>query len=331
MSANRKNGEEQQEELYTEAEEIQLPPPVEVKVQAWLERVNAEDSIPKAYVYKCVGNSQTNKELIGRWENEIPDEHEIGMLAGSGNYLMAISLPYKDGKPRQTSFTFRIGTTYDEARKKQAYNGPSPVYEPSRQVQVVQQPAGPQIDPMAMMKDTMTMFAQMMQVLRPEPSPDVSKLMIGQYQAMSEILKGNLQQTDEFLMSTLKKVRQEVGAIGADYEGEEGEEGEGEPPNLIMQLLPELIKLLPALLASPATGRLIQSAMASPKVAGVVNTTLQQQIDAANAAKAKGAVRRTVLNKAAAVKKTAVRKKPSLASTEKPVTGKEQPAGGENE
>lgn len=271
-------------ESVIESEE-NVPLTFDDKLTAFIDRTNFEQLVPVMYVYKFVGNSQTNRELCGKFEgNDIPDEHNIGLNYGSGCYMAAVNVPPGQKQARrQCSFTFKISTYYDDLRRQAIHSGTLPsLYSLPVRGNVQQPPAAPAVDSMQMFREGMMFVTDMLQKMQPPApvnNPDMSALMLNQYKGMGEILKQNLLQTDAFMQSALKN-RMENGSGGEGGNEEyEGEDKEPETENLLQKLLPEFIKMLPALLSSPKTAAIVQ-AVTSPAAAQVASTAVKAAANA---------------------------------------------------
>jgi hypothetical protein len=310
-------------------EETLIPLTLDDKINSFIERANVENLTPCMYVYKYRLNSGSQRSLCGKFEGDsIPDEHNIGLQYGSGKYLAIIQVPAGENQARkQSTISFEISTTYDDMRRTAAATGQLPYLNslPVRNASMVPQNA--QADNMAMLRETMSFMAELFGKMQgaapapPQPTTDMASLMLQQYKGMGDILKANLISTDSFLQDTLKtKINAEMKQIAENKKGDrsnnddDDDDDDETPPSLLQAVIPEILKLLPALLSNPQTAALVQAA-ASPaaiQAAGNAVSTLQQSH--------KKAVNTAILKKVLAQKK----RKSSVASTIP------APAGGKN-
>jgi hypothetical protein len=301
-----------------DTDETVIPLTLDDKINNFIERANVENLTPCMYVYKYKLNSSTQRSLCGKFEGEdIPDEHNIGLQYGSGRYLAIVQVPSGEKQARkQSTIGFEISTNYDDLRRTAAVTGQLPYLNslPVRNASMVPQNA--QADNMAMLRETMSFMAELFGKMQgaapapPQPTTDMASLMLQQYKGMGDILKANLISTDSFLQDTLKtKINAEMKQIAENKKGDrsnnDDDDDDETPPSLLQAVIPEILKLLPALLSNPQTAALVQAA-ASPaaiQAAGTAVSTLQQSH--------KKAVDTAILKKVLAQKK----RKSSVAST----------------
>lgn len=269
-----KNEKAESFELPEKEEEVEqvddFVPTFDDKIKAWLERVNLDDLTPRIYIYKKTATDR--RTLCGRFEGtDIPDEHEIGLMYGSGTYNVIVVIPPSDkDKGQRTSFNFVVGQHYDQMRREQQFQGSSPFTGLRSLPQQTFQPANSS----EMFKDALAFIAEIMSKINVQQTqqpalPDVSNLMLMQYKTMGELMKNNLLQTDQLLTDGLKKARS---AMAGDEP-----EGDVEEKSLVERMLPEIIKLLPALLASPKTGPVINQALSSQQVQKAISNQAVMQ------------------------------------------------------
>jgi hypothetical protein len=266
-----------------DGEEITVPLTLDDKISFFIARTNVENLNPCMYVYKYKANSSTQRSLCGKFDgDDIPDEHTIGLQYGSGRYLVILQVPAGEKQVRkQGSYTFEIGTVYDELRRTAAATGTLPPLYSLPIRGGLQQPSNTsQTDNMTMLRETMSFMAELFGKMQgsvphqPQHSPDMSALMLQQYKGMGEVLKDNLLKTDAFMQEALKvKMLAEKGDRSKKGNEEYEENEPTEQPNLIQALLPELIKLLPALLSNPQTAAMVQAA-ASPAAAQIASNAV---------------------------------------------------------
>jgi hypothetical protein len=265
-----------------DTEEIVIPLTLDDKINNFIERANVENLTPCMYVYKYKQNSSTQRSLCGKFEGEdIPDEHNIGLQYGSGRYLAIVQVPSGEKQARkQSTIGFEISPNYDDLRRTAAVTGQLPYLNslPVRNASMVPQNA--QADNMTMLRETMSFMAELfgkMQGAAPAPlqqNTDIAGLMLQQYKGMGDVLKANLLQTDSMMQEALKsKLMAEMKHLTGSMNNNEPEPDESEPPNIIQALLPELIKILPAILSSPKTAALMQAAT-SPAAIQAAETTI---------------------------------------------------------
>jgi hypothetical protein len=260
--------------------------PVEIKINEWLQRSNIDNAVPKMYLYRIDDNNPSKRTVCGHFEgSEIPDEHTIGMINGSGHYQVALYLPPVNGKKRNgRTWTFRVDPIYDQYRREQAQNGLLTVVPSSGQPQYHNnqlQPSQELTGSAAMFKEAMSMVAEIMGKMIPQQSsaavPDMSSVLMAQYKGMSEMMNENLMNTSSMMNNLLKKRMSE-------FDGGTGGQ-EDEDLSLFERFLPKVIEMLPMILANPATGNILKGIMRTvvnngiapkPKNTGV--TAEQQQL-----------------------------------------------------
>lgn len=221
----------------------------------WLERAQAGEATPKLYLYKFDNpNEGKSKKLISRWENsEVPDEHGIGMMFGSGKYLMIATLPALK-KNNVKAWTFAIHPYYDELRRNQqiagiqhqgfAVNGQQVIPPPLKTFNESPQPNPTEMG-LRMVREVIQMLSPLLAQPKNGGVDNMGALMLSNYQGMQEVLKGNLIANTKLYADMAKMARDGT----PPDEGME-DEPEAEEKSVIEKILPLLGEWLPVLLGN---------------------------------------------------------------------------------
>jgi hypothetical protein len=243
------------------AEGDQLGAQLDTAIIDWLERANAGEATPKLYLYKFDNpNDGKGKKLISRWENsEVPDEHGIGLMFGSGKYLMIATLPGLK-KNNVKAWTFAIHPYYDELRRNQQIAGNPPTVQGFPTIptplKVFTEPQPAQPNPTEMGLRMVREVIQMLSPLLAQPKSgntvdNAGALMMQNYQMMQEVLKGNLVSNTKLYADMAKMARD--GVPPADDTDED--EDEPEAQSIIEKIMPMLQEWLPVLLGEGPKAR----------------------------------------------------------------------------
>lgn len=253
-------------EALIDEEQIEIPVTVETRVTEWLDRVNNDQLEPTMYIYRIV---KDRRHACGKYTGvDIPDEHTIGMMLGSGEYHAVLQIP-KHGKvpKKSTSFKFFIDPHYDQLRRDEAQNGNiglmvnrTGMNSPYPHINHVGIPSaapasqGQDTNAIEYFKEAVQMVTKMMGSMQQPQNlntPDMGAVMLQQYQNMGELMKSNMLSTNNMMVNMLKDGYLNSGNLPS---GENTEE-----ENIVQKLIPKVMEFLPALLSNPATGAILSS------------------------------------------------------------------------
>jgi len=229
---------------------------VESKFREWAARENPECLTIRTYVYKYE-NATTGdlKVQCDRIDGEdIPDPHQVGLLYGSGRYLMIVSIPDGTGQQKKMrALRFRLHSRYDEMLKSRV-----------AAVAVSAVPAAPAVNGL---RDGIDLIKSVVEVLKPlldtrqASGPDVSKLLEGNYNMMAGVLSRSLASSQE-LIDQVNRAKIENAPQSV----------EPDEPDFLVKIMPLVEKFLPLILGGGAgaagTAAVIRGI---PEVAKVVN------------------------------------------------------------
>jgi len=212
----------------------------------WLAQENYERLTAKVSLYKfdhpTTGEA---KALVDTWENEIPEQHEVGLAHGSGRYLLLVTFPQGEKQTRGIrGWRFRLHANYDALRAEHlraqaAINPQAPGL-----VYGARGPMGPQSDPLTQGLDAV---AKLVGVLAPllvaqkggGSAPDMQG-MLAMYKGMGDIMKASARENVEFFADMQRQV---LGLPAPQPEGEDVKE-EG----VLEKLMPLLAEWVPVML-----------------------------------------------------------------------------------
>jgi len=243
---------------------------IDEDLKRWIAEKNAENKEFVVYLYKF-DNPVTGrlKSLIDQYENEIPDQHTIGLTHGGGRYYMLIAV-HEGGKRTLTNTRWvRIHKRYDELRiKNQVAALPAPVPVPANN--------------MDGMEYAFKMFQAVIGTLTPLlsrqlPAVDPMQQAFTAYNLTKNVLKDSLMDTQNLYKEMAKK------QIGIDDGGgadapffDEGREPE---KSLLEKLIPLAEAFLPLLLKNDLQAKAASATIrALPQFKEVVNSPQLQKI-----------------------------------------------------
>jgi len=212
----------------------------------WLAQENYEQQTAKVYLYKFDDPKTGNaKALVDSWENEIPEQHEIGLQHGSGRYLLMITIPGGEKQKRGIrGWRFRLHPHYDELRaaymREQAMIAPQGPYPfPARGGN------GQQADPLSAGLDAVGKLVGVLAPLLTARQQDngggnMAGLMMQMYKGMGDVMKASARENVEFYGDLQRQI---AGLPAPSEEGEDMEE-----KGMLERVIPLLAEYVPVML-----------------------------------------------------------------------------------
>lgn len=214
---------------------------IESKLKEWAARENPECLTVRTYIYKY-DNPTTgdNKVLCDRVDEDIPDPHQVGMMYGSGRYMMIVAIP--DGTQQQKKvkgLRFRLHARYDELRKNAG--------------SVVSMGAPPAAVPVPVnsMRDGLEMVKAVVEILRPmidnrpaaavSAGPDITKILESNYEMMAGMMRRSLTDSQQMIQE-VHKAKLESGGDPVNDE-----------PDFLARVMPLVQQFLPLILGGGGT------------------------------------------------------------------------------
>ena len=167
------------------------------KAREWIEKSNIENLTVTATLYKYRGNHPSQgKTQCCKYENEFPDEHNVGLVYGSGKYSMIVTYP-KGAKqaPGVRRFEFELHSHYDQLKREEEMRGGPLNYGNGRFSPYPVQASQAPIDPFSGLE---RLLALVMPLMRPQVSGGANE-MLGMYNAMAMVMRKNLTDQADFM------------------------------------------------------------------------------------------------------------------------------------
>lgn len=89
----------------------------EQELSEWAAESHGENEIARFQIFRNRKPPATGIEQVFEYENQYIRKHQIGLMYGSGSYMVEMNLPAKNGKPRVFRRRFTLSIEYDRARK----------------------------------------------------------------------------------------------------------------------------------------------------------------------------------------------------------------------
>ena len=254
----------------------------DIKLRGWIDRVEYENKETQLYLYKFEGNTEL-KVFCGKWTNEIPEEHTVGLTFGSGKYVVIATIPelYKKNKKAGIkTIRFKIHSHYDTLRAQNPTGnfsgvGFNPAFVGMGSRGVVSENKSPQNvgngnsiteNAFAMLEKMMTLFMPLI-AQKQASSPDP----FGMFKMVGDVMKQSTRDNALFLRElTEKRLLPDNGDINnmPSYPEKEPEPAPEKEENIIEKLLPMVEKFLPLLMSqSPRAQLASQGVIAMAKAA----------------------------------------------------------------
>lgn len=100
---------------------VEVDPAFKSSLHKWFSTNNRENLQPSVYVYRMTGFRNQQRSSCDFYSDHIPDEHEIGMKHGSGNFEIYVQIPRgKNQPPKASCRRFTVDPYYDTLRKNAA-------------------------------------------------------------------------------------------------------------------------------------------------------------------------------------------------------------------
>lgn len=225
------------------------------KLEQWAIRENPENQSYLTYLYKFDHPSTGDaKVLCTRYENEIPDPHNIGIQFGSGRYLVLVSIPATPSHDSKVkALRVRLGPQYDSL-KKQAEAGMLPgapvpgAHAPGSSPYVM----AAQAQGVNNLSQGLELVERVMGMILPlvaaqqSSKPDMSAVMRGQYDLVSSMMKRSLMDQQDMAKEVIR-ARIESGSTE--------DEDEDREQSMLEKLLPLIEKFLPMITAGGVQGQ----------------------------------------------------------------------------
>lgn len=218
------------------------------RLQEFLDRAELQCGDAVFSLYKYDSPVSTSCALINKYfDQEPPDEHEVGLKYGSGKYLMIMSLPPIGKQKTKThrQYKFRISQEYDQMRQGAGGAGGDP-----RQ-QVYMYPPPQQNNMVEAMTVLQSLIVSLIPLIRPSESPDMNKIMQANMSLVNDVMKKQMMSTVEMMNDYQRRISN-VKQIG-DESMKQGNE-ETEPDNSVMDVITQIAPLIAEWLPKLAHG-----------------------------------------------------------------------------
>jgi hypothetical protein len=157
------------------------------KTEKWAFENGATTAQLSCTCYKApdVGRGGTKGRNLSHWDGYIPEEHEIGMIWGSGEYYYIIELHKPDGTTKFKKHNFIIDKNYDTLRREAGFQ--TSISRSNTQVMI------PPIGGSGQIQDFISLIKEIMPLMRQEsPMEQLGKFGEVLAQSMQKSLLSNI-------------------------------------------------------------------------------------------------------------------------------------------
>jgi hypothetical protein len=214
---------------------------VDAKVKEWLELHNLERLKTTVRLYRFQHpETGEDKSIAGQWEGDFPDAHSIGLMYGSGRYLLLISTPQgKNQKRLIRGYRFRIHPYYDELRRSgQGVNAQAWPMAQAVPVPAIRERPAAVPDPVAALMPIVEVLRLVLPLVKGNgDNLQIGRVMTANFEAVNELMKRQAMQTQDYVFDMLQRQ--------AELPTTEEKE---RPPGLLETLLPYIERFVPMLL-----------------------------------------------------------------------------------
>lgn len=184
----------EEQELLDATEGLDLD--VQQKALTYLAQKNIDVSVISVNLYK--EKTEGGVKLCGKWKNQIPDSHNVGVIHGSGRYVLIITWPPRGIK----KIEFELDKIYDQYKQEAAISGATPqMMKPPGEIA----PAAPQFPSTQNNghSDTVALLQVLVPLLRPPQDNmqhmNMMKMMMETFAMASVALKKSLLDQADFM------------------------------------------------------------------------------------------------------------------------------------
>ena len=213
------------------------------RINSFLAMSKADVSEATCYLYKYDNyTSGEAKSILHKYEGgDIPDSDEVGKQWGSGRFLLVLGIPASGGrKALMRAYKFRINPVYDLQRTG------SPVQQVSHD-----SGKNGMAESFTMLQGLLAMLIPLFQ--RPSESPDMSKILMGNYDLFGGLMKKQMMENIELMNDYQRKLQ--LVREGAEMKNDE--EGEDQAETIIDQIKPLLAEWLPKLIGGGKEAKVV--------------------------------------------------------------------------
>jgi hypothetical protein len=234
----------------------EINPDVSQRVWEWINKRNKGQAEITCTLYK--EKPEGGKKQCGKWKNQIPDEHNVGLVHGSGRYEMIVTFPKVGDNPMGIKkANFELDKYYDQLKQEAQMTGQVPTL--GRLPQAVAPQAVTVYDPNPKGDNTLeiikTVFSMIQPMLQVQRAPDnTMSQMVQMYSMMNMIMKKSLMDNTDFMAEMQARLLGGNGTPTADAGGEDEVEPQApeKPKTFLEQALPFIMPFLEKLTTGTA-------------------------------------------------------------------------------
>ena len=213
-----------------------ISPDVAQKAWEYIEKQKLQDVEITATLYRI--KPEGGRRQCGRWKNQIPDEHNIGIVHGSGSYELILTWPPRGIK----KYRFELDRYYDTLKQEAEMTGAVPALG---RVQYQQNAPQTALPVKTNGNQTLEIIQALVPLLRPQQNDNQFSQMLQMYQMMNFVMKKSLMDSTEFFAQMQQKFLDQADNQG---EGEAGMNGQAvqveEKKSFIEQALPYIMPFI---------------------------------------------------------------------------------------
>ncbi len=228
----------------------------DTSVKDWLLRNELINQETDLRVYKFQGHNRLGRVYCGKYQDEIPDEDEIGRKYGSGKYECLLTVSDKEGQRRITSSKFVIAEIYDDIRDEE---------QMKRYPANLNSGGGGSFREFDRMIDAMSKFmAVLSPLINNNNNPDISSMMMKNYETMGTVMKKSALDQQQ-MINDIQRSKLDLSEVVEDPDESTG------LSNMIASVSPWIEKLLPLILGGGAQSKAaVTMVKAAPRFKEVV-------------------------------------------------------------
>jgi hypothetical protein len=242
-------------------DEGEVDPSFTARMKEFIAKSKIDTAHVSFYLYKYDNSSSGEaKSLLKKFAegDNPPDEDEVGRTFGSGRYIIMMTT-FQNGKSFVRSYKFKLHQHYDTIRM-------TPVAQPATAVVPAHDSNKNFMDAMMMIQ---TMMSTMMQSFiplfqRPPESPDMAKMIAGNYAMVNDIAKKQMMNNVDLMADYQRKVillNKQAGIDDTDTE--EIEEPQSDVMTIIEQIKPFIGEWLPKLIGGGQQSKVVSTIVKS--------------------------------------------------------------------
>lgn len=223
-----------------EEQEENLPASFHDAAIEWVGIIGHDEENFNVVLYQYDGSTGKSKSMSGQWVDEIPTQHEIGLMMGAGRFKLYITFPKSDSRPKNIvkSYLFKTHERYNELKRE--HDMKQSGHSPQGQDGYAQ--ANNMDSAFAMFQKVFAMILPLVEIGKSRESPPMQDMLVDNYKTLNDVMKSNFLDQQKMYVDLMR----DRADLGTETEVIE-DPGDTGMSLLIKTILPVIESLFPKL------------------------------------------------------------------------------------